>query len=87
MNIEQARSIILRPYITEKVYTKMDKDDILAFIVRDKADKTSIKEAIKTLYNVDAIDVNTARTIYGKKAYVKFQPGAARDLATKLGVV
>ncbi len=87
MNVEQARSIIVRPYITEKVYTKMDKEDILAFIVHDKADKAKVKEAIKTLYNVDAIDVNIARTIYGKKAYVKFQSGTARDLATKLGLV
>lgn len=87
MNAEQARSIIIRPYVTEKVYTKMDKEDILAFIVHDRADKFSIMEAIKVLYNVDAIDVNTARTIYGKKAYVKFRPGVARDLATKLGLV
>ncbi|MEM2919579.1 MAG: 50S ribosomal protein L23 [Candidatus Nitrosocaldus sp.] len=87
MNVEQARSIIVRPYITEKIYTKMDKEDILAFIVHDKADKPRIKEAIKTLYNVEAVDVNTARTIYGKKAFVKFQTGVARDLATKLGLV
>lgn len=87
MNAEEARSIIIRPYITEKIYTKMDKEDVLAFIVRDDADKKRIKEAIKTLYDVDAVNVNTARTIYGKKAYVKFKAGAARDLATKLGLV
>ncbi|MEM4365894.1 MAG: 50S ribosomal protein L23 [Candidatus Nitrosocaldus sp.] len=87
MNAEQARSIIIRPYITEKVYTKMDKEDMLVFIVDDKADKQSIKEAIKILYNVDVLAVNTVRTIYGKKAYVKFQAGVARDLATKLGLV
>ncbi|GBC73189.1 50S ribosomal protein L23 [archaeon HR04] len=87
MNAEEARRIIIRPYITEKIYTKMDKEDVLAFIVHDKADKQRIKEAIKMLYNVDAVDVNTARTIYGKKAYVKFKAGAARDLATKLGLV
>ncbi|MCS6768136.1 MAG: 50S ribosomal protein L23 [Candidatus Nitrosocaldus sp.] len=87
MNAEQARRIIIRPYITEKIYTKMDREDILAFIVDDKADKASIREAIKILYNIDARDVNTARTVYGKKAYVKFQAGVARDLATKLGLV
>ncbi len=87
MNVEQARSIIIKPYITEKEFTKIDKEDVLIFIVSDKADKKSIKEAIKVLYNVDVKGVNTARTIYGKKAYVKFPQGVARDLATKLGVV
>lgn len=87
MNVEEARSIIIKPYITEKGFTKIDKEDILVFIVSDKADKRSIKEAIKVLYNVDVKDVNTARTIYGKKAYVKFPTGTARDLATKLGIV
>ncbi len=87
MNVEEVRSIIIKPYITEKGFTKIDKEDILVFIVSDKADKRSIKEAIKVLYNVDVKDVNTARTIYGKKAYVKFTTGTARDLATKLGIV
>ncbi len=87
MNVEEARSIIIKPYITEKGFTKIDKEDILVFIVSDKADKSSIKDAVKVLYNVDVKDVNTARTIYGKKAYVKFPTGTARDLATKLGIV
>ncbi len=87
MNVEEARSIIIKPYITEKGFTKIDKEDILVFIVSDKADKESIKVAIKVLYNVDVKDVNTARTTYGKKAYVKFPTGTARDLATKLGIV
>lgn len=87
MNVEEARSIIIKPYITEKGFTKIDKEDILVFIVSDKADKRSIKDAVKVLYNVDVKDVNTTRTIYGKKAYVKFPTGTARDLATKLGIV
>ena len=36
----------------------------------------------------DAIDVNTARTISGKKAFVKFESlEKARDLATKIGML
>ena len=67
MNTTQATRIILRPYITEKTFSLIEKDNRICFIVDKEASKTSIKEAIKTLYAEDAIDVNTARTISGKK--------------------
>jgi large subunit ribosomal protein L23 len=52
------------------------------------ASKAVIKEAIKTLYEENAVDVNTARTISGKKAFVKFETvEKARDLATKIGML
>ena len=44
--------------------------------------------AIKTLYKGDVKKVNTARTIYGKKAFVQFHDTAkARDLATNIGML
>ena len=87
MNTTQATRIILRPYITEKTFSLIEKDNRICFIVDREASKTSIKEAIKTLYAEDAIDVNTARTISGKKAFVKFESlEKARDLATKIEI-
>jgi len=60
----------------------------LAFIVADHAGKKQIIEAIRILYEAEATDVNTARTIRGKKAFVRFKaPEGARNLATKLGLV
>jgi large subunit ribosomal protein L23 len=88
MNTTQATKIILRPYITEKTFSLIEKDNRICFIVDREASKTSIKEAIKTLYAEDAIDINTARTISGKKAFVKFESlEKARDLATKIGML
>ena len=88
MNIEKARKLIINPYVTEKTYMMVDKDNKIAFVVDENATKNSIKEAIKLLYNADVERVNIARTVYGKKAFVKFaNVGAARDLATKLGLV
>lgn len=88
MNIEQARKIIINPYITEKAYMAIDKENKISFIVNDNANKRDIKEAIKLLYNVNVENVNIARTVYGKKAFVKFSAAdAARELATKLGLV
>jgi large subunit ribosomal protein L23 len=88
MNAEQAGKLILHPYMTEKTFALVEKENKIVFIVHDNADKTSIREALKVLYDVDAGDVNTVRTIYGKKAFVRMkEEGAARDLATKLGLV
>lgn len=88
MNAEQASRMILHPYITEKTFSLIERENKLVFIVHDRADKRSIREALKVLYNVEADTVNTARTIYGKKAFVRIKAeGGARDLATKLGLV
>jgi len=88
MNAEQASKLILHPYITEKTFALIETENKIVFIVHDTADKESIREAIKELYDVEVDTVNTTRTIYGKKAFVKMmEEGGARDLATKLGLV
>ncbi len=88
MNADQASNLIMNPHMTEKTLAILEKENKMVFIVNNNADKDSIKEAVKILYNVNVDTVNTARTIYGKKAFVKFkEDGTARDLATKLGLV
>jgi len=88
MNTTQATKIILRPYVTEKTFALIEKDNRICFIVDVNASKASIKEAVQTLYAENAIDINTARTIAGKKAFVKFESvEKARDLATKIGML
>jgi large subunit ribosomal protein L23 len=45
-------------------------------------------EAVKILYKEAPVSVNVCRTVYGKKAFVKFQTvEKARDLATKIGML
>jgi large subunit ribosomal protein L23 len=88
MNTTQATRIILRPYVTEKTFSLIEKDNRICFIVDKDASKAAIKEAVQTLYEETAIDINTARTISGKKAFVKFETvEKARDLATKIGML
>ena len=85
---EEASKIVIRPYVTEKVFNTIDKENKLAFIVDRKANKHTIREAIGTLYEAKVISVNTVITAIGKKAYVRFDPStSASDLASKLGVV
>ncbi|MBA0908425.1 MAG: 50S ribosomal protein L23 [Nitrosarchaeum sp.] len=88
MNVEQASKIILKPYITEKTFSMIENESKICFIVDRSASKPEIIEAVVTLYNQKVINVNTARTIYGKKAFVKFETTEkARDLATKIGML
>ena len=54
--------------------------------VKKNATKNEIYDAINTLYNEKCVKINTNRTIYGKKAFIKFETTEkARDLATKIG--
>ena len=88
MKIEQAMKIILNPYITEKTFELVESQKKICFIVEKTAKKPEIKEAIKILYNENVTNVNTARTVYGKKAFAEFETvDHARDLASKLGVL
>ena len=88
MNVEDATKIILRPYVTEKTFALVENEQKICFLVEKESTKPQIKEAVKTLYNEDAVNIETARTIYGKKAFVKFNsPDKARDLANKVGMM
>ncbi|HEV8386635.1 MAG TPA: 50S ribosomal protein L23 [Nitrososphaera sp.] len=88
MSSEEATSLIIAPYVTEKTFNQIEKENKLAFIVSEKAGKKEIMEAIRILYEADVDEVNTTRTIRGKKAFAHFKsPEGARELATKLGLV
>ena len=82
------KPLIIEPYITEKSFNLIEKEKKLTFIVDEIADKKSIKKELHDLYEAEIVEVNTARTIDGKKAFAKFKDvDSARDLATKLGLV
>ena len=88
MTAEEARRIIIKPYITEKAFNLIEGQNMIVFIVDRHATKKNIKAALKTLYETEAQKVNTLRSIRGKKAIVKFAgEEGARDLATTLGLV
>ena len=88
MSAQEAATMIIAPYVTEKTFSQIEKENKLAFIVAETASKKQIVEAIQILYEAEATEVNTARTIRGKKAFVRFKaPEGARELATKLGLV
>ncbi|MGI0078768.1 MAG: 50S ribosomal protein L23 [Nitrososphaerales archaeon] len=88
MRPEDALQIVLRPYVTEKTFDMLERQNKIVFLVSNKASKQSIKQAVQTLYDVKVQTVNTAITVTGKKAYVRLSTeSSASDLASKLGLV
>ncbi len=88
MRPEDALRVVIRPYVTERTFDMIEKQNKLVFIVDQQSDKKMIKTAVETLYDVDVESVKTSNTMIGKKAYVRLSPeSSATDLASKLGLV
>lgn len=88
MNIDEANRIIIKPHVTERTFALIEEHARICFIAARGASKPQIREAISLLYNEKAGRINTARTVYGKKAFVKFESiEKANDLATKIGMI
>lgn len=80
--------IIEKPYVTEKTFNMIERENKLTFVVSEKATKPDIIKAMKAFYESETTDVNILRIIHGKKAIIKFSKNdGARELATKLGIV
>jgi len=88
LRLEDAQKLILRPYVTERTFDQIARENKLCFMVDDKATKKQVAAAVEALYEVKVRDVNTMRSLGGKKAFVRLTPEeSATDLATKLGLV
>jgi len=82
--------VIIHPLNTESAMKKIEENNTLVFIVDVKANKRQIKDAIKKLYDVDCVKVNTLIRPDGtKKAFARLTADVdALDIAaTKLAIV
>jgi large subunit ribosomal protein L23 len=88
MRLEDAQKILIRPYVTERTFEQIEKENKLCFLVDDRVSKAQIASAVLALYEVRVQAVNTSRTVKGKKAFVRLaEEGKAAELATKMGLV
>ena len=53
-----ARDIIVRPIVTEKTMKMSSDDNKVTFEVAKGANKSSVKQAIKEIYNINPVKVN-----------------------------
>ena len=82
-------AIVRFPLTTESAMKKIEDNNTLVFVVDRRANKPSIKLAVKTLYDIDVAKVNTLIRPDGeKKAYVRLAPDYdALDVANKIGII
>ncbi|KAK0623059.1 putative cytosolic 60S ribosomal protein Rpl23a [Podospora aff. communis PSN243] len=82
--------VIVHPLNTEGALKKIEEQNTLVFIVDVKANKAQIKLALKKLYDIDTVKINTLiRPDGSKKAFARLTADVdALDIAaTKLGLV
>ncbi|KAK4242621.1 putative ribosomal protein L23 [Achaetomium macrosporum] len=82
--------IIIHPLKTEGALKKIEEQNTLVFIVDVKANKAQIKQALKKLYDIDTVKINTLiRPDGSKKAFARLTPDVdALDIAaTKLNLL
>ncbi len=80
--------IIIKPVITEKMTTAGEKLNRFGFIVDRRANKIQIRQAVKALYGVDPVAVNTIN-YFGKhkSRYTKTGFIAGRSASYKKAIV
>ena len=56
MRLEDAQKIIFRPYVTERTFDQIARENKLCFMVDDHASKKQIANAVEALYEVKVRD-------------------------------
>ena len=67
-----AREVIVKPLITEKTMKLMEQHNTMTFVVAKGTNKIQIRQAIKKLFNVDAVSINTVNVRPKKKRVGKY---------------
>ncbi len=82
-------TVVKFPLATESAMKKIEDDNTLVFICDVRANKSQIKNAVKRLYDVDAVKINTLIRPNGtKKAYVRLHADAeASEVASRIGIM
>jgi len=75
--VKSPRDVIIRPVVSEKSYAGLEGNRY-TFLVHREANKTEIKEAIQSIWNVRVLSVNTLHR-KGKQKRFRFTMGSRPD--------
>jgi large subunit ribosomal protein L23 len=75
--VRSARDVIIRPVVSEKSYAGLESN-VYTFLVDPRANKTEIKEAVQSIWNVRVTSVNTINR-KGKTKRRRFTVGKRAD--------
>jgi large subunit ribosomal protein L23 len=70
------RDVLIKPLVSEKSAKQSEESNTFGFVVDRRANKIEIRNAIKEMYGVDAVSINTAVI-----------PGKSKVKYTKTGVM
>ncbi|HUR18987.1 MAG TPA: 50S ribosomal protein L23 [Acidimicrobiales bacterium] len=87
--MKDPRDVILRPVVSEKSYSLLD-EGVYTFVVDPAANKTEIRQAIESIFNVRVTNVNTLnrkgkRKRNRKQATFGTRPDSKRAIVTLAG--
>ena len=71
------RDVILSPVVSEKSYSLLD-ENAYTFTVHPRANKTEIRQAVESIWNVRVVKVNTINR-KGKSKRFRFSTGRRPD--------
>lgn len=76
--MKEARDIIIKPVVSEKSMQLMQDNNTYSFRVAKSANKIEIKQAIRDIFNVEVVNVNTLN-VRGKKRRLGRNEGKRPD--------
>jgi large subunit ribosomal protein L23 len=87
--MKDPQKVLLYPQATEKAVKLIESENKLVFIVANDANRTDVKRAVETLFEVKVDNVKVGITPDGRKrAYVRLTPEfKADEIAAKLGMI
>ncbi len=87
--IEDPYKILRFVLMTEKCVRIIESENKLTFIVNRSASKTEVKRAFEEVFKLNVIGVNVNNDQKNrKKAFIRLKdPGAATELAVRLGII
>jgi len=82
-------AIIKFPLTTESAMKKIEDNNTLTFVVDIRSNKNNIKDAVKSMYEVEVLKINTLIRPDGKKkAFVRLTADHdALDVANRIGII
>ncbi len=76
--MKDPRDVILEPVVSEKSYDLIQDLNTYTFIVDRRANKTEIKQAVRAIFDVEVVSVNTLNR-KGKRKRTGWRYGRRKD--------
>ncbi len=83
--MKDPRDVIIKPVVSEKSYALLD-DGVYTFVVQPTANKTEIRQAVESVFNVRVANVNTLNR-KGKRKRNRRQATFGKRPDTKRAIV